>query len=131
VPPDASAPPTAPAAPTEFLQVSHPARVAAFIFGGVALVGVGVGTGFGIEALHEKSQFNPRTSSVSAANLGNQNAVVSDVGFGAAVIAGVTSIVLFLKDEPADHPKEPRPVSFTVSPIASPHGAGAGAVLRF
>jgi hypothetical protein len=124
-------PPAASKEPVEFLQVAHPSRVAAFIFGGVALVGVGVGTGFGIAALHDNGQYNPTTSTTSAASLGNQSAVVSDVGFGVAVIAGVTSVVLFLCHDDAPPAKAPSAVSFTLSPIAGPRGAGAGAVLHF
>jgi hypothetical protein len=118
--------------PVELLTVAHPSRVAAFIFGGVAAVGIGVGIGFGVAALHDNSQYDPRTSPLSAASLGNQNAVVSDVGFGAAAIAGVTSLVLFLRKDPDDAPpRDPKAISFTMSPTAGPHGAGAAAVLHF
>jgi hypothetical protein len=120
-------------------------RCVAFIAAGVAVVGVGVGTAFGVLALDKKSDFEAHPT-VAGANTGNQEAVLADVAFGTAVIAGVTSLVLFLKHDqpddatvttgspshPGDAPTKPASsVSFTVSPILSPHGGGAGAVLRF
>jgi hypothetical protein len=143
--PGASSPPTtptsegasAPTEPVEFLGGPHPSKIAAFIFGGAAIVGVGVGIGFGVAALDEKNTFNAHQTA-SNASLANQDSVISDVGFGAAVIAGVTSIVLFLKhEEPSlDRPRAvaPKPASavrFSVTPTFSAHTGGAGAVLRF
>ena len=48
--------------------------------------------------------------------------------FGTAVVMAVTSTALFLK-KPA--PPPPASVSFTLTPAVTPHGGGAGAVLRF
>jgi hypothetical protein len=140
-PPPPSTGSTEPAHPVELLPGPHPSRLAAFLFGGVAIVGVGVGTVFGVLALNDQSSYNATPTGSSLANA-NQDAVIADVAFGAAVIAGVTSVVLYLR--PDDAPPAPvKPaagvapaappghVSFTVAPIARPHGAGAGVVLRF
>jgi hypothetical protein len=122
--------------PVEVLSCPHPSRVAAFIFGGVAIVGVGVGTAFGILALDTQSNYRAQPNSV-ALGTANQDSIVADVAFGAAVIAGVTSVVLFLKtdDAPAATPlAPPKPqsgVSFVVTPIVGAHTAGAGALFRF
>jgi hypothetical protein len=125
-------------APVELLPTDHPEKIAAFIFGGVAVVGVGVGTAFGVLSLNDQSSFNAHPT-FGAASSGNQEAVVADVCFGAAVIAGVTSVVLFVRGAsgdaavPSQPVRNPTPVhvSFSISPIVSPHGGGAGAVLRF
>jgi hypothetical protein len=147
VPAGAVAPPSAPepvvsvpTKPVEFLPGPHPARTAAYLFGGAAVVGLGVGVVFGVLALNEQSDYNarPTGSSLSSAN---QDAVLADAGLGAAVIAGVTSVVLFLKN---DEPAPPSPdgsstavrksgssASFSVAPTFGPRAAGAGVVLHF
>jgi hypothetical protein len=119
-----------------------PTRFVAFAAAGVAVVGIGVGTAFGVLALNSKSAFDAHPT-VARADTGNQEAVLADVAFGTAVIAGVTSVVLFLrspeapappgteKPSPEDVPTKPTSVSFTLSPLVSSHGAGVGAVLRF
>ncbi len=124
-----------PVGPVELLPGSHPTRVAAYAFGGAAVAGLGVGIGFGILALNNQSSFNAHPT-YGAAGFGNQEAIVSDVGFGVAVIAGVTCVVLLLKGDellkPASSPAPlTAPVGFSVAPIVSPHGAGAGALVRF
>jgi hypothetical protein len=111
-------------------------RCVAFVAAGLAVVGVGVGTTFGVLALDSKNTFDAHPT-VARADTGNQEAVLADVAFGTAVIAGVTSLVLFLKhaepatQTPAAPASPPASVSFAVSPMVSPHGGGAGAVLRF
>ena len=142
--PSSSAELTQSSQPVEFLSGPHPSKLAAYIFAGAAVVGVGVGTAFGILALNNQSNYNTTPTSNSLASA-NQDAVIADVAVGAAVIAGVTSVVLFLKKDDAapttagasNHSSSPspsrraNPVSFTVAPIVTPHGAGAGVVLRF
>ncbi|MEO6418853.1 MAG: PEGA domain-containing protein, partial [Polyangiaceae bacterium] len=60
-----------------------------------------------------------------------------DMAFGVAITLGVTSAVLFLtKDEAPAAPaaaKNVRPykIKITPSPIVTPHGGGAGALVRF
>jgi hypothetical protein len=113
-------------------------HVAPYVAGAIAVVAAGVGTAFGVVALHAKSNFE-RSPTQSEADSGNDYAAYSDAAFGAAVIAGVTSVVLFFaeKDAPSSGvatqtaaTKEPG-VTLTASPFVSPHGAGAGAVVHF
>jgi hypothetical protein len=108
-------------------------RVAALVLGGVAVASAGVGIGFGVVALNEKSKFDSHPN-FPAANLANEYAVVSDVCLGGAVVAAVTSIVLLVRSyesPPAAPPKESHALTFLVSPMITLHGGGAGAALRF
>jgi hypothetical protein len=98
-----------------------------------------VGTAFGIMALHDKSEFN-KTPTEALADDGENKALVSDMAFGVAVTLGVTSTVLFLSHDDSPAPQTasaPRPVraasgiSVTATPIVTPHGGGAGALIRF
>jgi hypothetical protein len=141
VPPPPQAPsPLEPAAatstkPAEFLPGAHPSKLAAYLFGGAAVVGLGVGIAFGVLALNDQSDYSAKPSGASLGSA-NQDAVIADVGLGAAVIAGVTSVVLFLKpDEPVlslpAAPNATSSVSFAIAPTFAPHSAGAGVVLRF
>jgi hypothetical protein len=120
-------------------------KVPAYVTGAVAIVAAGVGTGFGIKALSQSSDFekNPTTKK---ADDGENNALVADMMFGIAITFGVTSAVLFLSsDAPtaakADPSKNaPRPavavkkqpkVTITPTPYVTPSGGGAGALIRF
>lgn len=138
--PPTDAPPVAPQpAPAPQPKSKVTRECLGFVAAGVAVVGVGVGTAFGVLALNSKSAFEANPT-VARANTGNQEAVLADVAFGTAVIAGVTSVVLFLTRDAADVPP-PAPTardsvpksraSFTVAPLVSPHGAGVGAVVHF
>ena len=116
-------------------------RVVALSAGGLAIVAAGAGTVFGVLALNNKSTFD-RSPTRESADYGNEYAFLCDAALGAAVLAGVTSVLLYLrKDEPAppgatpstSAPAVARPhaVTFAAAPVVTPHGAGAGAVLRF
>lgn len=112
----------------------------AYITGGLAIVAAGVGTGFGIAAISDKSNFN-KNPTTATANSGENNALVSDMGFGIAITLGVTSVVLFTtRQEPAASAPAATPVapaktsalsSFTAAPFVTAHGGGAGALLSF
>jgi len=118
--------------PVEVLPGSQPVKLAAYIFGGVAVVGLGIGSTFGILSLKSQHDYNTSPNATSLASA-NQDAVVADVALGAAVIAGVTGIVLFLKqDDRAPSDGSVKIVSsFVMTPFVAPHTAGAGALLRF
>lgn len=121
-------------------------KVPAFVTGAVAIVAAGVGTGFGIKALSQSSDFdkNPTTKK---ADDGENNALVADMMFGIAITFGVTSAVLFLssdapqsaKNDPSKSgpgtarvaKKAPPKVTITPTPYVTPSGGGAGAVVRF
>ena len=119
---------------------SH-SKLPAFITGGLAIVAVGVGTGFGIAALAKKSEFDTTPTS-DIADTGENFALVADMAFGVAITLGVTSAVLFLtKDEDATPPAKtssaPPPrakkqaVKIIPTPFILPNGGGAGALVRF
>jgi hypothetical protein len=117
-------------------------KVPAYVTGAVAIVAAGVGTGFGIKALSQSSDFdkNPTTKK---ADDGENNALVADMMFGIAITFGVTSAVLFLsgdapqtaKNAPAKTEpkvaKAPPKVTITPTPYVTPSGGGAGALVRF
>ncbi len=128
-PPPPPPPVTPPPAPTPHL--------APYVAGAIAVAAAGVGTAFGVLALNAKSNFE-RYPTQSEADTGNNYAAYSDAAFGAAVIAGVTSLVFFLAERNAPssavatQPTVPQEgVKLTASPLVSPHGAGVGAVLHF
>ena len=140
---DASQPaPTPPPAPPPEPR----SKVPAYVTGAVAIVAAGVGTGFGIKALSQSSDFKDSPTTKKADD-GENNALVADMMFGIAITFGVTSAVLFLSgDAPqtakADPAKNaPRPavayvkkapkVTITPTPYITPSGGGAGALVRF
>ncbi len=118
-------------------------NTAAFITGGAAIIAVGVGTAFGVMALNDSSNFkaNPTTST---ADSGENHALIADMAFGVAVTLGVTSFVLFLSHDDSPPPVAAAQVTrksneasakkraFTIipSPIVTPHGGGAGALIE-
>ncbi len=138
-PPVAVAPPPPPPPPPPPRSL-----VPAYVTGGLAIVAAGIGTGFGIAALNDKSSYNSHPTT-DTANSGEDHALIADMGFGIALTLGVTSIILCTpKNErasvlppaageapkPATPPEAPK-TSFTLAPFATPHGGGAGGLLRF
>ena len=138
----APAPATVPPPPTvEAPTTPPPPRVTrstlGWAAGGLALVGAGFGTAFGIVALQSNSSFND-VHTLGRAYRAQDFAVYSDVSFGAAVALGVTSAVLLLGGHDAPDPaaaqaraRKPSAFSIQASPISVPHGGGAGALVRF
>ncbi len=121
----------------------------AIITGGLAIVSVGIGAGFGGAALHQKSLFNAHPTN-DIANTGENDALIADMGFGIGLTLGVTAVVLYTtRNEPASGgaggetpapgtaapPAKTStsvpPVTFAAAPYLTPHGGGAGALLRF
>ena len=117
-------------------------KLPAYVTGGLAIVAAGIGTAFGVVALGDKSDFdkNPTTGK---ADDGENHALIADMAFGVAITLGVTSAVLFLTKDEAPAPAaaknghtnraaaKPYKVTVTPSPIVTPHGGGAGALVRF
>jgi hypothetical protein len=137
-PPESKAEPTAPSPAPESSTPSSTqpsARVVALVLGGIAVVGAGSGIAFGVLALKDKSSFESHPT-FRAADSANENAVLSDVCLGGAVVAAVTSIVLLVRSS-GSPPKgtagshESKALRFMVSPMIASHGGGAGAALRF
>lgn len=119
-----------------------PSLIPAYVTGGIAVAAAGVGTAFGIMALNDKSEYD-KTPTSELADDGENHALVADMAFGLAITFGVTSAVLFLThDEPAANASAKRApakiakpkksdVSVSAAPIVTPHGGGAGALIRF
>jgi hypothetical protein len=108
-------------------------KVPAIVTGGLAIAAAGVGVVFGAITLNDKSNFN-KDGLESTAETGQNHALICDMAFGIAITLGVTSVVLLLTHDEADAAKTARaaaPKSFMLTPLVSPHGGGAGAVLRF
>ena len=144
--PPAAPPPVTPDQPVPTSPTPAPppeprSKVPAYVTGAVAIVAAGVGTGFGIKALQQSSDFekNPTTKK---ADDGENNALVADMMFGIAITFGVTSAVLFLSsDAPASAkaqspkvaapaPKKNKP-TIIPAPYITPSGGGIGTVVSF
>ena len=143
----AVAPPPPPPPPPPAPPPAEPrSKLPAYVTGGLAVVAAGVGTVFGVMALSDKSDFNKNPTS-STADDGENHALIADMAFGVAITFGVTSAVLFLtKDDappsspaastgpahaPVSHKQATQKIKITPSPIVTPHGGGAGALIRF
>src|SRR5580704_244150 len=127
-----SSPPSSPPPPNPHVKRSTVALVAA----GVAVVGSGVGTVFGVLALENKSDYR-RNPTYSNSDQGNNDAAYADGAIALAVAAAITSLVLCLTSDPSSDEREPpsaskkRSAGFSASPMVVPHGGGLGARLRF
>lgn len=135
--------PTPPPPPPAPVPAEPRSKLPAYVTGGLAVVAAGVGTVFGVMALSDKSDFNKNPTS-STADDGENHALIADMAFGVAITFGVTSAVLFLThdDAPPSTPPaakassshkqaESQKIKITPSPIVTPHGGGAGALIRF
>lgn len=134
-PPSPAPPPPAPAAPPPPAPPPTPSvtrTTVAIIAACVSVVGAGVATAFGILALQNKSDYQTNPTYANADN-GNNDAAYADAGIALAVAAGVTSIVLFATRPTPDGTtaRSAGTRSFSAAPIVTPHGGGAGALLRF
>jgi hypothetical protein len=99
VAPSAPSPPTALEPPPPDPSVKR--STVAFAAAGVAAVGVGVATVFGVLALNNKHAYEKDPTFANTDN-GNNDAAYADGGIVLAVAAGITSLVLFLTSDPAD-----------------------------
>jgi hypothetical protein len=139
-PPAAAPPPPPPAEPHS--------KLPALITGGLAIVAAGVGTAFGIVTINDHSTFEgtgPGNHTEATAETGQNHALVADMSFGVAITLGVTSVVLLLTKDESETSKETKAAAagtiklssraggatLSAAPIVSPHGGGAGALLRF
>src|SRR6185295_15511769 len=68
-------------------------KLPAYITLGVGVVGAGIGTVFGIQALSAKSDFDSNPTSDNA-DKAERNALIADMSFGVALTLGITGIVL-------------------------------------
>ncbi len=106
-----------------------------------AVVGLGVGTVFGLKALSDKKSFddNPTTD---GRDKGTRDALIADMGFGIGITLAVTSAVLYFSGGPSSSEtkaavKKSSPISdFTFAPVVgglkgSTGMAGASAAFHF
>jgi tetratricopeptide (TPR) repeat protein len=93
---------------------------------GVALV---TGTIFGFLALSKQSDFDAMPTA-GAANDGEAFALVADLSFAVAAVAGVTAIVLYATERPAQ-PADTATSRLQVIPLVSPTGGGVALGARF
>jgi hypothetical protein len=122
-------------------------RLPAYLAAGVAVLAAGTGAAFGVVALSDKKTFDQHPTPANARQR-DKDAVVSDVGFGVALAAGITSAALFIfmkNDSPPPPPTDAEPAGSTSerdraahrglaiapTPWVEPHGGGAGFVVQF
>jgi tetratricopeptide (TPR) repeat protein len=138
-PPPPPAPPPPPSPPPVMLPPPSPPPPAvsrstvALWSAGIAVVGAGAGTVFGILALTNKNDYDSHPTYSNSDN-GNNFAAYADGAFALAAAAGITSLVLYLtRDTTTDASGGAKKPAATLSPtpVLLPHGGGAGAVLRF
>ena len=87
---------------------------------GVALV---TGTIFGFLALSKQSDFDAMPTS-GTANDGETFALVADLSFAVAAVAGITAIVLYATERPSTSTTAASTSSLRVVPLAGPTGGG-------
>jgi hypothetical protein len=113
--------------------------VPAYVTLGIAAVGAGVGTYFGLKALSAKSDFNDNPTADSADDA-ERNALFADMLFGVAITLGVTGVVLLTSGDDAPPaqtgktrvlPPAAKKPSLAVAPYVGPTGGGASARLKF
>lgn len=119
-----------------------------YVTGGLAIVGLGVGTVFGLQAMSQKSKFDDevaagnRAGATDARDKGTRNALISDMGFGIGITLAVTCAVLYFTspdDGKAEEKKAAKSTTtWTIAPVigTTPNGkgvstAGAAALIRF
>jgi len=136
VPRDAMAEPPLPSPAPSAPAPSASRRNVALWAAGVAVAGAGTSAVFGVLALRNKSAYDKAPTQGNTVN-GNNDAAYSDGALALAIAAGVTSLVLFLTNEPT-HDADPASAAgkktsavLSASPVITPHGGGAGVLLRF
>ncbi|MBU8900520.1 hypothetical protein DRW03_30205 [Corallococcus sp. H22C18031201] len=101
-------------------------RLGAFAAGGVAVVGVGAGVLFGMQARDARKQFDSATKLADKESFKSDTrskALLADIGFGVGLVSAITAIVLY--------PKEGPPAEGEVRVTMAPRGAGAGMEVSF
>jgi hypothetical protein len=130
-----SLPPPAPAAglpspvhapPAPATGSPSPTLLAGVAFG-LAAVGVGVGTAFGVRAFNARSEFD-QTPTQALADQQKTSAVISDSALGSAIVCTVVGAVFITHRRAADPPPSAR---LQLVPVLSPQAQGAAALFRF
>lgn len=94
-----------------------------YVTGAAAIVGIGVGTFFGVKALSDKKDYDANPTQ-DIHDRGTRNALISDMGFGIGVTLAITSAVLFFT-APSGEPAK-KAAGLTVTPVAAPGAGGIG-----
>lgn len=131
--PAAPAPPEPPPVPLPPPDSTVSRRTVALGAAGVAVAAAAGTIALGVLALKNKSEYDSAPTFANTDN-GNNFAAYADGCAALAVAAGVTSLVLYLTSHPTADSAAPAPrraAVFSVAPAVTPHGGGAGAVLRF
>lgn len=132
--------------PTKTVTIQPKDYTWVYVTGGLAIVGLGVGTVFGLQAMSQKTKFDDavnagnRADATDARDKGTRNALISDMGFGIGITLAVTCAVLYFTspDEGKAEEKKASKSTWTIAPIVGtgPNGkgvsnAGATALIRF
>lgn len=127
-------PVAAPPPPAADMGPQEPrSNVPAYVTLGVAGASLIVGGIFGVKALGDKSSFNDNPTA-DKADTAERDALIADMAFGVAVTLGVTGTVLLLSGGKKEAQKglwNSPTKTVQITPLVTPHSAGAGAVLRF
>ncbi|HSP79750.1 MAG TPA: hypothetical protein VLQ93_14555 [Myxococcaceae bacterium] len=102
------------------------AQLTAFTLGGVALVGAGAGTFFGLQASGSRARFDETTELEVKRQMRDDirtQALLADIGFGVGLASAVAAVLLY--------PKGPLPEPGSARLTAAPRGAGAGLEVSF
>jgi hypothetical protein len=127
----AKAPAAAPPPPK-----SEHSLLPAYITLGVGVVGAGVGTIFGIQALSAKKDYD-KAPSTDGADKAERDALIADMGFAVALTLGITGIVLLATDDSSEvsagNTGAPRPARarLDIAPVVTQTTQGAAARLTF
>jgi len=111
---------------------SEPNHAAAYVVGGLGLAAIGVGSYFGVKALHDRNEANdlgcddtcPNEPAHQAEESAVFNGWLATAGIGAGLAAVGVAVYLYV-DAEAEHAK---PGDVAVLPSAGPHGAGLDVV---
>ncbi|MBI2394378.1 MAG: PEGA domain-containing protein, partial [Deltaproteobacteria bacterium] len=144
VPVATTPPPAAPATTTTTVAVAPDTgkkdMTWVYVTGGAAIVALGVGTVFGLQALSDKSKFDDAVTAGKSSeardhrDTGTRNALISDMGFGIGITLAVTSAVLFFTRPTPEEGKAAvtKPVTkMSFAPVVTPTTGGLAATINF
>ena len=112
----------------------HHVPVAAYVVPGIAVVGLVVGTIFGIKALGEKRDFENGDRTTQKVEAIEATSLYADMAFGAGLTFGVAGAFLWWteqRDEATPVARASDAKTVVLAPLLSPSGTGATAVFRF
>jgi hypothetical protein len=118
--------------PTTTGKTSNPRRIGAYVAGGVGVVGIGLGSYFGLKAFSDWKKRNDNCpngrcnqTAVTAHDSAHTAAIVSDVSFGVGVAALGAAAYLWFTSSPASSEKPPGAMAhWRVVPMVAQRGGG-------